>query len=141
MFIIMNNTFVEIRDCMLTSKNTDALRDCSFIINQEDLESNEQRSYRGILSIKSCTIKNFSYAVMAGSHSIVSIELSYLNNCRDTGIYSVNPKMLKITGTVFDNEPGSSLCNHGIQIFFKPDPTSTLPSRKILIEENKINYC
>jgi hypothetical protein len=51
---------------------------------------------------------------MAGSQSIVSIELSYLNNCRDTGIYAISPKMLKISGTVFDNEPGSSLCKHGI---------------------------
>lgn len=67
MFIIKNNTFVEIRDCMLTSKNTEAFRDCAFFINHEDLESNEQKSYRGILSIKSCTIKNFSFAIMAGS--------------------------------------------------------------------------
>ena len=38
MFVIKNNTFVEIRDCMITSKNNDGIRDCSFIINQEDLE-------------------------------------------------------------------------------------------------------
>jgi hypothetical protein len=52
---------------MLTSKNTEAFSDCAFFINHEDLESNEQKSYRGILSIKSCTIKNFSFTVMAGS--------------------------------------------------------------------------
>jgi hypothetical protein len=33
MFIIKNNTFVEIRDCMMTSKNSETMRDCSFIIN------------------------------------------------------------------------------------------------------------
>lgn len=78
---------------------------------------------------------------MVGSQSIVSIELSYFTNCRVTGIYSVNPKMLKITGTVFDNEPDSSQCKHGIQIYFKPDSNPPQTLRKILIEENKINYC
>jgi hypothetical protein len=33
MFVIKNNTFVEIRDCMMTSKNSETIRDCSFIIN------------------------------------------------------------------------------------------------------------
>ena len=78
---------------------------------------------------------------MAGSQSIVSIELSNLNNCRDTGIYAINPKMVKITGTVFENEPGSSLCKYGIQIYFRPDSSPIQVIRKILIEENKINFC
>ena len=38
MFIIKNNTFVEIRDCMMTSKSRDDLKDCCFIINPDDYE-------------------------------------------------------------------------------------------------------
>ncbi len=39
MFIIKNNTFVEIRDCMISSKYSDEAKTktSSFIINQDDL--------------------------------------------------------------------------------------------------------
>lgn len=72
----------------------------------------------------------------------MSIELSYLTNCKETGIYSLNPKMIKVSGTIFDNEPGYSTCKCGIKICFKADTSITTQNlRKILIEENKINYC
>ncbi len=48
--------------------------------------------------------------------------------------------MIKVSGTVFDNEPGSSTCKCGIQIQFKAESGSAI-QRKVLIEENKINYC
>ena len=67
--------------------------------------------YKGILSVKSCNIKNFSTAFIIGPNSILSVELSYITDCRYSGFICTNPKLLKISGTVIDNIYG-----HGIDL-------------------------
>jgi len=60
--------------------------------------------YKGILSVKSCSLHNFSFGVLAGSSSIVRIELSSIQDSRKTAILCLNPKILKISGTIIDNQ-------------------------------------
>lgn len=62
--------------------------------------------------MKSCSIKNFSIAFAAGYNSILSIELSYISDCFMTGILSMNPKILKVAGTIIENieDKGIELC-------------------------------
>lgn len=83
--------------------------DAAFIMNEKD-----SASYRGILSVKSCNIENFCFGFFAGSSSILSIELSSLSQCRNTGVISINPKILKVSGTTLEN-----IENNGIQVIFK----------------------
>lgn len=63
--------------------------------------------------MKSCTIAGFSYGFMVGSGSILSIELSSISNMRSVGVLAVNPKILKVSGTMFDNGIEST-CKYGI---------------------------
>ena len=52
--------------------------DVAFSMNEKEIFD----PYKGILSVKSCNIKNFSTGFYAGLHSILSVELSYINDCR-----------------------------------------------------------
>ena len=113
--------------------------DSAFVMNEKD---NQTNSYRGILSVKSCNIQNFSFGFFIGTNSILSIELSYVTDCRQTAIYTINPKILKVSGTVFENIEGN-----GIEIKFSND-TEPSPNKKnetvvkkIFIEENRIQNC
>ena len=68
LFQIRSFTYVELRDCSLVSKNKAIVMDAAFIMNERDLcENNFENTgkfnlnqnpspYRGILSVKSCTI-------------------------------------------------------------------------------------
>ena len=98
LFQIKDFTYVEIRDCWLTSKNKQAVMDAAFIMNEKD-----QQTFRGILSVKSCNIENFSFGFFAGSNSILSIELSSVTLCRNSGVVAINPKILKVSGTVLED--------------------------------------
>lgn len=115
LFQIRNNTFIEIRDCSILSKNMGSVMDTTFLMNEKDLIDDQSLSpaYRGILSVKSCTIAGFSYGFMVGSGSILSIELSSISNMRSVGVLAVNPKILKVSGTMLDNGIEST-CKYGI---------------------------
>lgn len=147
LFQIRNYTYVEIRDCSIISKNKDAVMDAAFLMNEKDLVAiaptievlAANQSYRGILSVKSCTLQNFSYGFMTGSNSILSIELSSISDSRQVGILCVNPKILKITGTMFDNQ-SETHAKIGIQLLFKDSPANKI-LKKVLIEENRIVNC
>jgi hypothetical protein len=52
--------------------------DVAFSMNEKETFD----PYKGILSVKSCNIKNFSVAFMTGLNSILSVELSYITECR-----------------------------------------------------------
>ena len=52
--------------------------DVAFVMNEKEFYD----SYKGILSVKSCNIQNFSVGFMAGPNSILSIELSYITDCK-----------------------------------------------------------
>lgn len=98
-------------------------------------EKNIYNPYKGILSVKSCNIKNFSVGFLTGQNSILSIELSYITDCRQTGIVCNNPKFLKVSGTVIEN-----IETNGIDIKFSTTDYEIQkePIKKVLIEDNKI---
>lgn len=82
LFRVRNFTYVELRDCCLTSKNKNYVLDVAFVMNESELQASTPKHaaslgpYKGILSVKSCSIKNFSLAFFAGTNSILSVELS-----------------------------------------------------------------
>jgi hypothetical protein len=91
--------------------------DVAFLMNEMDLLHANHGSadkgpvvlpYRGILSIKSCSIHNFSFGLIAGSSSIISIELSSIQDAKKAALLTINPKILKISGTTIDNQKSSS---------------------------------
>jgi hypothetical protein len=55
---------------------------------------------------------------MAGTNSILSIELSSVSENRSVGVLIINPKILKVSGTMFDHQL-EGFCKIGIQILFK----------------------
>ncbi|CDW73677.1 UNKNOWN [Stylonychia lemnae] len=115
LFQIKNYSYVEIRDCLISSKNKQSVMDVAFCLNEKDEnDSDLAKQYKGILSVKSCNIQNFSLAFLAGSNSILSVELSHITNVRQGAIAVVNPKILKVSGTVID-----TIMGNGIQILFK----------------------
>jgi hypothetical protein len=79
--------------------------DVAFAMNEKEMYD----PYKGILSVKSCNIKNFSLAFYAGLNSILSVELSYINDCRQAGIVCINPRLLKVSGTVIENIDGNGI--------------------------------
>lgn len=108
--------------------------DVAFSLNEKD----HFDPYKGILSVKSCNFKDFSVAFLAGNNSILSIELSSITDCRQSGIICANPKLLKVSGTVLENIEG-----HGIEInFFNLKEVSPIyirdTAKKVHIEDNKI---
>ena len=88
--------------------------DVAFVLNESN-EENPQKTFKGILSIKSCNIVNFSLAFLAGANSILSVELSQITYCRHGALVAINPKILKVSGSVIDKVEGN-----GLEIIFKP---------------------
>lgn len=124
---------MEVRDCSLTSKNKQSLLDAAFVMNEKELFD----PYKCILSVKSCNIKNFSVGFLTGPNSMLSVELSYITDCRLSGIMCSNPKLLKLSGTVIENVDG-----HGVDIkLYNQDERSKDTVKKIYIEDNKIQNC
>eukprot|EP00347_Sterkiella_histriomuscorum_P007098 403350264 len=74
LFVVKNYTYVEIRDCLISSKNKQGAMDVAFVLNEKD-ENEQNQQYKGILSIKSCNIVGFSLGFLAGSNSILSVEI------------------------------------------------------------------
>lgn len=144
LFQIRNFTYVEIRDCNLTSKNKQGVLDAAFVMNEKEYYD----SYKGILSVKSCKIQNFSLGFMAGPNSILSIELSYITDCRSSAFICNNPKLFKLSGTVIENVEcrGVDLCfrnqNSIQQANSLLSPKAQKENiRKVSIEDNKIQNC
>lgn len=133
LFQIRNYTYVEVRDCSLTSKNKQSVFDAAFVMNEKEMYD----SYKCILSVKSCNIKNFSVGFLTGSNSILSVELSYITDIRLAALMCCNPKLLKLSGTVIENVEG-----HGVDIkLYNHDAASKDNVKKIIIEDNKIQNC
>ena len=104
--------------------------DAAFVMNEKEMFD----PYKCILSVKSCNIKNFSVGFLAGSNSILSVELSYITDCRLSALMCCNPKLLKLSGTIIENVEG-----HGVDIkLYNQDENSKEIMKKIYIEDNKI---
>lgn len=52
--------------------------DIAFSLNEKDAYEH----YKGKLSVKCCTFKNFSVGIIGGNDSILTIEQSAIINCR-----------------------------------------------------------
>lgn len=79
--------------------------DAAFIMNEKEIYD----PYKCILSVKSCNIKNFSVGFLTGPNSILSVELSYITDIRLSALMCVNPKLLKLSGTVIENVDGNGV--------------------------------
>jgi hypothetical protein len=141
LFKIYPGSLVEIEDCDITcTRENDALNNklICFLMKYcpyQEFNSDLLSPNITILTIISSRIEKFYQTIRAGENCIINIEKSFINKNIGKPIAVLNPLIIKVVGSIFENNG-----DNAIHVKFVKDENLINDSRKLFFNNNEFLY-
>ena len=141
LFKIYPGSLVEIEDCDITcTRENDALNNklICFLMKYcpyQEFNSDLLSPNITILTIISSRIEKFYQTIRAGENCIINIEKSFINKNIGKPLAVLNPLIIKVVGSIFENNG-----DNAIHVKFIKDENLINDSRKLFFNNNEFLY-